>query len=382
MEHATLYIVLNALAVFNILVICAFLLIRKNNSLPNRLLAVIFAIPGLYLVDNLFIYTERIHSYPYFFFFVQIIANLFPIAVYIYVHLLIGRPKRIKPILILSSTTGFLFSLALLVHVSMLPPADLAQYLRQLSSDDYPASMKLYNVVFYVCQMIYLAVLFVEVKAYRELVKSQLSAIESVKILFVWQFIELLALLNFMLVLLYLLLPTSVVDYGLLPVVVTVIYLFVIVFSIKNNVIFSHETYAALRLENQRILAHPQGKKEAADADKAAAWTETIAVLERLMKQDKVFRMNTLSLTSLAEMAEEQPYILSQILNQHFHKSFFDFINEARVEEAKVLLKSFDTKVDKIENIAEEVGFNSRASFYRSFKKITGKSPYDFVSLP
>ena len=80
-------------------------------------------------------------------------------------------------------------------------------------------------------------------------------------------------------------------------------------------------------------------------------------------------------------MVEEQPYIVSQILNQHFKKSFFDFINEARVQEAIILLKTFDPKVDTIENIATEVGFNSRASFYRSFKKVTDKNPTDFVSL-
>ena len=98
------------------------------------------------------------------------------------------------------------------------------------------------------------------------------------------------------------------------------------------------------------------------------------------MIEQKIFKQNTLSLNSLSELANEQPYIVSQILNQHFKKTFFDYINEARVEEAKIALKSFDSKVDKIENIAEEVGFNSRASFYRSFKKITGKNPTDFVS--
>ena len=98
------------------------------------------------------------------------------------------------------------------------------------------------------------------------------------------------------------------------------------------------------------------------------------------MNEQKVYKKTTLSLSSLSELVNEQPYIVSQILNQHFKKTFFDFINEARVEEAKIALKSFDSKIGKIENIALEVGFNSRASFYRSFKKITGKNPTDFVS--
>ena len=174
-------------------------------------------------------------------------------------------------------------------------------------------------------------------------------------------------------------LPTSIVDYGVLPVVMTLIYLFVIIFSIKNNVIFSHDSYRALLSENERILQDTNSEDETDDLIKEERWIEKIGDLERLMTNEKVFKQNTLSLTSLSELADEQPYIVSQILNQHFKKSFFDFVNEARVEEAKILLKSFDVKVDKIENIAEQVGFNSRASFYRSFKKITGKNPTDFV---
>ena len=56
-------------------------------------------------------------------------------------------------------------------------------------------------------------------------------------------------------------------------------------------------------------------------------------------------------------------------------------MNELRVRDAEERLKTFDPKKDKIEAIAYEVGFNSRAAFYRSFKKITGKNPTDFVSL-
>ncbi len=380
MEHAIIYITLNSLAVFNVLVICSFLLIRKNNSIPNYILALIFLVPGLYFVDNVLISTQVIYSTPLFFFFVQILANLFPIAVYVYVHLLIGKAKKIRPILILSSATTIIFSLGLLIYFISLSPTEQTQYIQQLSTDQYPVSMNVYNIVFYICQMIYLTVLFIEIRTYRAAVERHLSDIDSVKILFVWQFIGLMAILNFLLVIFYILLPTSIVDYGVLPVVMTLIYLFVIIFSIKNNVIFSHDSYRALLSENERILQDTNSEDETDDLIKEERWIEKIGDLERLMTNEKVFKQNTLSLTSLSELANEQPYIVSQILNQHFKKSFFDFVNEARVEEAKILLKSFDVKVDKIENIAEQVGFNSRASFYRSFKKITGKNPTDFVS--
>ena len=379
MKENTIYTILNFLAVFNIVVICFFLVFRKSNSYPNYLLAFIFAIPGFYLIDNILITTDIIHFVPYCFFFVQILANLFPIAVYKYVHLLTGNTKKFKTYLIIASSITFLLSLALTGYFWSLSETQQTDYINHLSSDDYPITMDIYNVLFYICQMIYLVTIFTEIQAYRVVVKNNLSAIESVKLLFVRQFILLLAILNFLLVLFYIFLPANVVDYGVLPVVMTIIYLFVITFSIKNNAIFSHESYEALVAENKRIIENTENKSP--DWLKDDKWENTITVLEELIKEEKVFKHNTLNLSTLSERVNEQPYIVSQILNKHFKKSFFDFINEARVDEAIVLLKTFDSKVDTIENIAEEVGFNSRASFYRSFKKVTGKNPTDFVSL-
>ncbi len=359
--------------------LCAFLIFRKNNSFPNYLLAAIFSIPGLYILDNILINTNLIHSVPYFFFFVQILANLFPIAVYKYMHLLIGNTKKIKPYLVAASTITILLSLLLTGYFGSLSPSEQTSYIDHLSTDEYPISMDIYNVVFYICQMIYLIEIFLDIKKYRVLVKNNLSAIESVKLLFVRQFILLMAILNFLLVLCYILLPANIVDYGVLPVVMTIIYLFVIVFSIKNNAIFSHDSYEALVAENKKIIDNTESKSS--DWIKEDKWDNTILVLEEMIKKDKVFKYNTLNLSTLSDMVEEQPYIVSQILNQHFKKSFFDFINEARVDEALILLKNFDSKTDTIENIAAEVGFNSRASFYRSFKKVTGRNPTDFVSI-
>jgi AraC-like DNA-binding protein len=49
------------------------------------------------------------------------------------------------------------------------------------------------------------------------------------------------------------------------------------------------------------------------------------------------------------------------------------------VDKAKILLRD---KLDKltIEGIARESGFNSRASFYRAFKKYTAVSPSEFIN--
>ncbi|MCB0372566.1 MAG: AraC family transcriptional regulator, partial [Muricauda sp.] len=66
----------------------------------------------------------------------------------------------------------------------------------------------------------------------------------------------------------------------------------------------------------------------------------------------------------------------SQVINEHFNLSFFDFINKYRVEEAERLLES--NQLMTITDIAFEAGFNNRVSFYKAFKKVHDITPTEY----
>jgi YesN/AraC family two-component response regulator len=55
--------------------------------------------------------------------------------------------------------------------------------------------------------------------------------------------------------------------------------------------------------------------------------------------------------------------------------NFFDYVNKWRIETAKPKIIANE---DTVLNIALEVGFNARSSFYKVFKKETGKTPTEF----
>ncbi len=110
---------------------------------------------------------------------------------------------------------------------------------------------------------------------------------------------------------------------------------------------------------------------------------EIIALSEKLievMDNRKIYKSKNLSLSELAELLETTPNKLSQVINQKFDKSFYDFINGYRVKEAKILLKDDKYINYTIESIGDEAGFNSRASFYRIFKQYEKKTPKQFIS--
>ncbi len=95
--------------------------------------------------------------------------------------------------------------------------------------------------------------------------------------------------------------------------------------------------------------------------------------LEYLMKEDKLYRSDEISLIKLAGHLGIESYQLSQMINEKFNKNFSTFINEYRIEEAKMLL--LQERERTIFSIAYAVGFNSPAPFYEWFQKLTGLSP-------
>ena len=100
--------------------------------------------------------------------------------------------------------------------------------------------------------------------------------------------------------------------------------------------------------------------------------------LSDLMQKEKLFLHETLSLRTLASKLQKDPNLVSYILNNFFQKSFYDYVNDFRIEEVKNKIDDPAYSHFKIVEIAYECGFNSKATFNRVFKKSTGKSPSEY----
>lgn len=96
--------------------------------------------------------------------------------------------------------------------------------------------------------------------------------------------------------------------------------------------------------------------------------------LNTLMSSEKMFLMRDLNLEKLSGYVGAPKHHLSQVLNNYLEKSFSEFVNEFRVEEAKNLLESEELTLN-MNGVASESGFNTKASFYNAFKKYTGLTP-------
>lgn len=100
---------------------------------------------------------------------------------------------------------------------------------------------------------------------------------------------------------------------------------------------------------------------------------DIIQRLEDHLKTSKHFTNSNLKLADLASELNILPHTLSQVLNDNLGKSFRLYLNEYRIEEAKKMILEHNDLT--LEAIAYECGFNSKSTFYKSFKKITGHTP-------
>ncbi len=105
---------------------------------------------------------------------------------------------------------------------------------------------------------------------------------------------------------------------------------------------------------------------------------QVIASLTKAMQEDKIYLNPNLNLAVMAETTGFAQKTVSAVINQHLQKSFNEFVNSYRINEfkEKILLPEMNNLT--IAGIALECGFNSQATFQRTFKELTGQSPSEF----
>jgi AraC-like DNA-binding protein len=99
--------------------------------------------------------------------------------------------------------------------------------------------------------------------------------------------------------------------------------------------------------------------------------------LEQLMAREKPYLNPQLSIKDVSASIGTNTHTLSKIINEVYQKNFNDYINGYRI-------KAFVEEVGKGDgtrnfgDIAYDVGFNSKATFNRAFKKATGFTPREY----
>lgn len=143
--------------------------------------------------------------------------------------------------------------------------------------------------------------------------------------------------------------------------------------TLTQKSIYLTESY--LPLEKDEIAS-----KKASNERLTPAQVEALkGIILRKTQDEKLYLDPNLTLSALALKIGITTHELSYVLNNGFGKNFYQFINELRTQEAKVLLLSDDLKHMDLLGVAIKAGFNSKTTFYTTFKKATNLTPKEYI---
>jgi len=133
--------------------------------------------------------------------------------------------------------------------------------------------------------------------------------------------------------------------------------------------------------QHTRIVFVNQQKanKVYADALQPDEAIACINLLKKAMDTDKLYLDSALTVNKLAAQLEISSRTISAVLNRELKKGFSEFINEYRINEVKQRMLQPENSHITIAGIAFECGFNSVATFQRTFKNSEQITPGQFL---
>ena len=125
--------------------------------------------------------------------------------------------------------------------------------------------------------------------------------------------------------------------------------------------------------EKQKEAIKSENKMDNIDLEK---WQSKI---EKVMANEKLYLNPELTLSELSDKLESHNSLISNVINTQFQKNFNDFVNEFRVNVFKEKIKDPKLQHLTLLAIAFDCGFNSKSTFNRAVKKVTGEMPSAFL---
>ena len=143
--------------------------------------------------------------------------------------------------------------------------------------------------------------------------------------------------------------------------------------------IYSRISYIPILRAAQELDVNEEVQNNAiAEQAESQFWLEHRKFIEDYMQSHKPYLKPGINLRELADMLNISSRSLSSTINRSFNVNFFEYINQYRIKEAKILLDDHSSDRKKITEIYLAVGFNNRSVFNKVFRNMTGLTPSEY----
>jgi AraC-like DNA-binding protein len=363
-------VLLSFLVAFQFLFVAIYLFThKKGNKRNNSLLGSLFLLFAISLMDftirvnGIVLPISLLHLLDDGFFF------LYGPVIYFYVQGVVFSDFRFttKDALHLIPYLGY--TAYLVYHLIFIDLGTQSEVVKKVDAADLPAWIYFASMLFYIHIISYLWISWRILLTYQSIIKDKFSSIDEINLEWLSFMIRAFATIT-----------AIALIHNLLPVFGNIFFLYssVIVLLIVTFLFINRVIVKAL---NQPAIFSGIALKETekyASSNVQQATLEGYKVqLQQLMEDEQLYLKPELTSQDLAEQLNISSKVLSQVINQGFNKNFFDYVNSYRCEKVKQLLLSADKKITIIEAMYMS-GFNSKSSFNKEFKKLTGQTPSEF----
>ncbi len=360
---------LSFLITFQLLFVGIFLIThKKGNRRNNRLLGTIF----LLIAWNMGDLTLQMNGIVFKWKSLQHIDDgfflLYGPIFYLYGQGVIFRDFKLSLGNLLHLIPYLLLTISLLAFKKLTPVTS-----EEIFMNDLPWEYYLISAFMYAHFFVYLGLTYKSLRKYRKIIKDKYSQIDQINLDWLNVSINTFALIAFLSLIQSFIALAENRSVFMVALVLLLLFIFYFVNKVILKALRQPEIFAG-------IAQNETGKYLGSNLTPGQI-EEYKKQLLVLLESEKPFLNPQVSLADLSEKLSVSTKHLSQVINQSFGKSFFDFINTYRIQEVQQILKeSGDDKLTVLEAMYE-AGFNSKSSFNTAFKKETGQTPTEFRKM-
>ena len=147
--------------------------------------------------------------------------------------------------------------------------------------------------------------------------------------------------------------------------------------AIRREQLLKEQIVSMKPAENETSNEHLSQTKYASSSLNEEKKHDLFEALEKLMTEDHIYTDNLLTKDKVAELLGSNRTYLSQIINEQTGKTFTQYINDYRIQDAIRQLSDPNNQIS-LKALSMELGFNSPTTFYKQFQIATEMTPTQY----
>ena len=355
--------IINIVTLSQIVFFTIFLLFKRSNRISNKLLISFLVAQGFVYINNLgFLFHDFVYAnFPHLFFIGQAFMFLWSPLLYLYVCSLTKNNFRFN-VKLLPHFIPFLAVFIFIFFAFYIHDADSKRHI--MDTNNISLYFKIYQAFMNLQILIYMIFAMIRVHQFGIQLKYNFATLDKINLS--WLRILLYCYMVAWLVTLV----VYIMQWILInPPEFLMVLVFLFFLTFINIIVFKALTtpeifYTIDLLTREKRKSLSEIKRQ-----------QYMIKLEKYVQEHKPYLSSTINLNELADMVDIPPRSLSEVINDSFNQTFFDFINSYRIEEAEELLFASKDPAITVSEVLYKVGYNSKSSFYSAFKKFKGYSP-------